>query len=63
MGSNRVSEIRVNENRVRIWARVTKFRVKANFRVSMLRVRLRLRAKMCDNLESQISDSRGQMDW
>ena len=63
MGSNRVSEIRVNENRVRIWARVTKFRVRANFRVSMLRVRLRLRAKMCDNLESQISDSRGQMDW
>ena len=61
MGSNRVSEIRVNENRVRIWARVTKFRVKANFRVSMLRVRLRLRAKMCDNLESQISES--QMDW
>ena len=39
MGSNRVSEIRVN---VRIWARV-----RANFRVSMLRVRLRLRAKMC----------------
>ena len=47
MGSNRVSEIRVNENRVRVWARVTKFRVRANFRVSMLRVRLRLRAKMC----------------
>ena len=47
MGSNRVSEIRVNENRVRIWARVTKFRVRANFRVSMLRVMLWLRAKMC----------------
>ena len=51
MGSNRVSEIRVNENRVRIWARVTKFRVRANFRVSMLRVSLRvslrLRAKIC----------------
>ena len=47
MGSNRVSEIRVNENRVRILARVTKFRVRANFRVSMLRVSLRLRAKMC----------------
>ena len=45
MGSNRVSEIRVNENRVRIWARVTKFRIRANFRVSMLRVRLG--AKMC----------------
>ena len=63
MGSNRVSEIRVNENSVRIWARVTKFRVRANFRVSMLRVRLRLRAKMCDNLESQISESCGQMNW
>ena len=36
MGSNRVGEIRVNENRVRIWARVMKFRVRANFRVSML---------------------------
>ena len=36
MGSNRVSEIRVNKNRVRIWVGVTKFRVKANFRVSML---------------------------
>ena len=47
MGSNRVSEIQVNVNRVRIWARVMKFRVRANFRVSMLRVRLRLRAKMC----------------
>ena len=63
MGSNRVSEIRVNENRVINWARVMKFRVRANFRVSMLRVRLRLRAKMCDNLESQISESCGQMDW
>ena len=42
MGSDRVSEIRVNENRVRNWARVTKFRVRANFRVSMLRVRLRV---------------------
>ena len=41
MGSNRVSEIRINENRVRIWARVTKFSVKANFKVSMFRVRLR----------------------
>ena len=40
MGSNRVSEIRVKESRVRIWARVTKFRVRANFRVSMLRVRI-----------------------
>ena len=44
MGSNRVSEIRINENRVRIWARITKSTVRANFRVSMLRVRLRLRA-------------------
>ena len=34
------SDIRVNENRVRIWAGVT------NFRVSMLRVRLRLRAEI-----------------
>ena len=42
MGSNRVSDIRVNENRVRIWARITNFRVRANFRVSRLRVRLRL---------------------
>ena len=48
MGSNRVSEIRVNENSVRIWARVTKFRVRANFRVSMLRVRLRLRTSHVD---------------
>ena len=47
MDSNRVSEIRVNENRVRIWARVKTFRVRANFGISMLRVRLRLRAKMC----------------
>ena len=47
MGSNRVSDIRVNENRVRIWARVTNFRVRANFRVSMHRVRLRIRGKMC----------------
>ena len=45
MGSNRVSDVRVNENRVRIWARITNFRVRAKFRVSMLRVRLRLRAK------------------
>ena len=52
MGSNRVSEIRVNENRVRNLARVTKFRVRANFRVSRLRakIRLRLRATMCFKL-------------
>ena len=47
IGSNRVSEIRVNKNRVRIWARVMKFRVR-NFRV---RVRLSLRAKMCFNVK------------
>ena len=47
MGSNRVSEIRINKNRVRIWARVMKFRVR-DFRV---RVRLRLRAKMCFNMK------------
>ena len=29
MGSNRVSEIRINEDRVRDWARVTKLRVRA----------------------------------
>ena len=47
MGSNRVSEIRVNENRVRIWERVMKFRVRANFRVSMLiRLGLGLRLKL-----------------
>ena len=47
MGSYRVSEIWVNKNRVRIWAKVMKFRARANFRVSMIRVRLRLRAKIC----------------